>query len=383
MSVGAFTTDNAQVENKRETTFHITARINTNDPEVAQILSLWKNYLHSRPDSLYDNPHWHEDDKRYFPEFDMARPWVFFAPNVFEYFNLTVLSVEREKEGLYVIRTLFLGNREDLGTALPAAIVRVYASKNARGVWKIRSPLPIITEYWEKSSVGPVTFHYPGSHSFDKRLARLTEKFCSDIVERFELREPEDEAIQFYITSSRDELARILGIEYYLRPVHGYTYLGNNIILSGMGSEWYPHELTHILFKDFGEAHFILQEGIATWLGGSLGESLAAMIEKTWQRLQSTPQLTFAEILKDPQGESLAFYTLGGVLCRTAYDKGGPRLLKKLLRYGPTDRDLYAALEDVFNITADDIDDFMVRQLMAYSVLHHDPETAADNQTQR
>lgn len=50
------------------------------------------------------------------------------------------------------------------------------------------------------------------------------------------------------------------------------------MIISGLNDPSYPHEITHVVLRDLEqEAHPIIREGEATWLGGSINDNLAAI----------------------------------------------------------------------------------------------------------
>lgn len=47
--------------------------VDTTNIEIVKVIQLWENYLTSRPDSLYDNPHWSKEEKEKYKNFDLLR----------------------------------------------------------------------------------------------------------------------------------------------------------------------------------------------------------------------------------------------------------------------------------------------------------------------
>lgn len=43
------------------------------NPDIPAVAKLWKEYLDSYPDSLYNNPHWNEADKARYTSYDLLR----------------------------------------------------------------------------------------------------------------------------------------------------------------------------------------------------------------------------------------------------------------------------------------------------------------------
>ncbi len=339
----------------------LTLRVNSSNNEVRSVLEIWQNYLASRPDSLYDNPYWTPEEKDADKEFDLTRTWVFFAPDIFQYFTPTVLSVEAESPDLYSIRTLFHGLNAADGVLLPMALHRVYARRNENGEWRLSSALPHLTADWQRRSIGRISFVYPPTHTFDKELARRANDYCNKVRRKFDLQDPGH--IYFYICDSKDELARILGLDYYIRPVHGLVYERNGILLSGLGSEFYPHELVHVLFREFSDTHRFLHEGVATWLGGSLRESLDELVLQFAASLEDGGSFSFKRMLNNVAEESTTYYTVGGMLCREAYRRGGNVLLKRLLRAPAEEEEMLQRIEAVFDVPQSEFEALVVSLL--------------------
>ncbi|MCI1785690.1 MAG: hypothetical protein LKI59_06090 [Bacteroidales bacterium] len=46
---------------------------NQKNQDIVKINKLWKDYLMSNPDSLYDNPYWNKADKEKYKSYDLLR----------------------------------------------------------------------------------------------------------------------------------------------------------------------------------------------------------------------------------------------------------------------------------------------------------------------
>lgn len=352
-------------QTKIDVTIH--SRVDTANIEKKEVAKLWIAYLNSKPDSLYDNLHWNNDEKRKFKKFDFSIPYLYQLPSnqLLDYYKPTIISIEKEGDH-YGIRTIFAasGVQGEYKKSNPWCITKLYATKED-GKWKLKNALPIITEYWNKKTLGKITFIYPQHHIFNNELAMKAIQFCSEIIEKYKF--PELEPFDFYITDSGDELGKLLNFDFYFA---GYsTGIGmndNRILLSGLGSEYYPHEFIHLILPK-QERHWIIEEGFATWKGGQAGKTFEESAELLANELANNDTVTFSDVLNKKWGwQFAAFYTTGAIYCKAAYDKGGVILVKKFLEIPPDNEKLVEAICNIFEINKVDIDSFWKKEVSKY-----------------
>lgn len=344
------------------------ARVDTTKQETKEIVALWTNYLSSNPDSIYDNPCWNEAEKRKYRDFDFTRKIIYQFPSrqLLNYYKPTILSVEKEGEN-YAIRTLF--NAEclegDYKTSNPWCITKLYAIKE-NNKWKLKNSISILTQTWERKTIGKITFIYPSEHRFNETLADRSNKFCDSIALKFQL--PDWKAFDFYITKSADELGKLLGFDFFFT---GHTTgMGMNderILLSGFDSEWYPHEFVHLVV-DNRKRHGIINEGFATWLGGAMEKTFEERAKILAQQLTKNDTVTFDNILNKTWGwQYAAYYTTGAIICKLVYDKGGMTAFKKLLDTPPDNDLLKQTICNLLEIKQTDLDKILRTEILKYN----------------
>jgi len=350
---------------KIDATIH--SRVDTTQREIKEVAMLWINYLNSKPDSLYDNPYWNNAEKVQFKNFDHSVPYLYQFPSkqLLKYYKPTILSIEKEDE-YYGIRTIF--SADDLPgeyrKSNPWCITKLYAVKED-GEWRLKNALPIITQKWSKKKVGKITFIYPPHHKFNNDLATKASQFCNEIAEKFKF--PEWKPFDFYITDSGDELGKLLNFDFYFA---GYTTgIGmndNRILLSGLGSEYYPHEFIHLIVPK-QDRHWIIEEGFATWKGGQGGKTFEESAKLLANELAKNDTITFSDILNKKWGwQFAAFYTTGAILCNSAYENGGVELVNELLKI-PNDRERFIVnLCLIFKIEERDFDHFWKTKILKF-----------------
>lgn len=337
-------------------------RIDTvNDKAV----KLWTNYLQSRPDSMHENPFWLELDRNERFSFDPARIWIFQNQEMLKTYKPMILSSEEVSPGLTMIKTLFINTSDISKKVSPLALYRVYAQlKDSEYV--LKSALQVDTKSWESRKMNGLTFILSPLHKYSSSLARKSARFCDSLTALFDL--PDIEDAKIYVLTSKDELASILGFDYFIAPPYGLTYAEKDIVLTALHSEWHPHELAHLIFRSYSKSHRFFQEGVATWCGGSLGQSLLELTillkKENEKRGQS---LSFKSVLQAEQNESLAYYTYGALIFKEVFERSGGRGVKNVLIEG---ENYNIAIEEIIakalGISVSDIDDFLEKSLHSF-----------------
>jgi len=363
-----FTAAGFAQEQHPEVTIH--SRVDTTNPEIKLIIKLWTNYLNAAPDSLYNNPHWNNTEKAVYADFDFSRKFIYQVPSdqLLHYFKPTVLSVEKEGK-YYSIRTIFFaGDTNSVSKrSNPWCITKLYAVKENKE-WKLINALPVITEKWARKKIGKITFIYPPAHQFNLQSASKANEFCEYLQSKFKL--PAIEPFAFYITDNADDMGKLLNFDFYFA---GYTtgtaMRNNNILLSGLGSEYYPHELVHMILPESGR-HSMIEEGFASWQGGSNGKTFEENVLQLADLMHKNGEITFNTVLnKSSDWHTSAYYTMGAILCKTAFDTGGIDFVQALLDVPNEDSKLIETACNIFKIKTEDIDRFLKSKITAYSLV--------------
>jgi len=363
----------------------ITVRVDTTDADVKAVYELVRHFYSTRPDSLYDNPYWNESEKKKYPEPYPARSMIFQSEDIIKSFPPLVLSIEKEKE-YYCIRTLFYreGLEEPYKGSNPWAISRLYAkkveikkkkevkenesdsTKKDNKEYRLFDPLQILTKDWRHERIGPIDYYFPFNFYFDRRAGNKMAQFCRGLRNKYGV--PDVEPIEFYIARSVDEIAQIVGLDFVLGPTSGRSLTVNAQVFSALGNEWYPHEIVHVFFRDY-KPHYILMEGVATYEGGSLKINFDSLVIKLAEFLKRNDTMTFQNFLDSPylEGGTTFFYTIGGVLCKMADQKGGPTAVKALLEAGIDNEELYQKIESVLGIKRENVTEILRAKVKEYS----------------
>lgn len=246
----------------------ISARVDTTSEDVNSILLLYENYFNSNPDSIYDNPYWNKAEKKFYNDFDYSRASIFqggfTAKDLFSYFSPFVMSVE-PIDNKYQIRVLYSSP-----TTTPAyagskvwCIHKLNAIKENEN-WVLENVLIEQTKQWNSINYGLIEYVFPPSHNFKHIEAKEAQKFCNHILDRFNPNH--NTPFKYYITNNPDDMGILENFDYYFVGITtGKAREG--MILTSTGNENYPHEFIHKLIPQNRNRSYLIEEGLAVYLG--------------------------------------------------------------------------------------------------------------------
>lgn len=344
----------SQPNDQIEVTVHL--RIDTSNTENKKIISLISNYFNSKPDSLYDNPYWSSKDKKEYKDYDLSTNSIYQFPSslLLKIYRPTILTICKIDSTYEVIVALISTSKNNIQQN-PWTILK-YHVVNENGDLLLKNTLTFETKHWKSETIGNINFHFSQYHIFNKDEAERSASFCDSICSIFKLNESE---FDFYITDNADEMGKLLNMEFYFAGyTEGKTFKANRLIFSGIGSEWFPHEFVHMLFRDYENIHRFIDEGTATWLGGLPGKSFNELIKEN----NSIQNFTFDDLLNF-RSSSLDFYITGGILCRYIYEHYGLEGFKKLLAPIKTNEELYDNLKKDFKLDNNKLNEIIKEQI--------------------
>ena len=348
---------------------YVNAGIDTSNVEIAEVVSLWLNYLRSHPDSLYDNPYWNQAEKQSYKNFDFLSAG-YFSPSLYYFlpsWKATVMSVAKA-DSHYVIRTLFATQTES-GFAKPFCIALTAAIKEDSS-YKVCNILPFNTRTWRHEQVGSITFIFDETHQFNADLAKRLNSFVDSLAALWNLKPV---PIDFYLMESMPAIMKMRGFDFYIGEGYntgpgGVTDIVNHIVFGAGQNEWYPHEFVHVYINPlYPHAHHYFLEGYATLLGGSKGQDLRWHMQRMNRHLKEHPEIDLNSLLDFWHFDAVTNPQLvfGGLFCQLAIERGGLAELKQLMSYDSDD--FYIAIEKEFGVGKKDLNRFVREKLNAYA----------------
>jgi hypothetical protein len=328
----------------------ISGRVDTTDLEVKKVYHLFKNYIESRPDSIYDNPYWNKKEKVLDT---LGNPAIFYKPfynlqmspnDIFTYWKPFIMTIIKNNETKYLLRIALINDSNDPSKVI--TILNLNAIKENEK-WVLQNVIQDVENFWNSARYKYIKYIYPKNHIFSDSLARKSVDFCDSIAYLMNI--SNFDTINFFICDNPDEMGLLFGYEfYYLNYTTGLTNKWLNQIFSSKGNEYYPHEFVHMLLGKKNEnRNYIIEEGLACFLGERNTIKYKKQIScLSNDYLQNKATYTLTSLLSNKainNGYQTA-YPVGSIIAEIVFIKKGYTGLKKL-----SDADTKTP-EDIYNV---------------------------------
>jgi len=341
----------------------INAGVDTTDHDIKAVITLWTNYLQSKPnkDNIKDSPFWADTEKKKFSKVDQLLNAISSDYPTYSMGSPTILYA-KAKQDFYEIKTLFNWT-DSLESVYASSITSVFAKKE-NGQYKLYNALTLNSKNWKTEKLGSVTFHFPPSHTFDKKEAGKLLQSIEDLTKQWSL---QIVPIDYYFADTYEEVEHLRGLDYAIgmgnkdKP-SGMADIETKTVFAGGLGENYFHEVVHIyLNRLFPESSLV--EGLAVFYGGSMGHDLKWHLTRLNDYLNDHTEINLNDLGKFWYMDNLTNpnSTIQGLLCYVAYREGGLNKLKELMSY----TDTYIAIEKVLGIKKDGLDKYLRQQIKA------------------
>lgn len=339
----------------------------TTQGPVPEIYRAWRDYLRSDAQRQSPTKYWSATEQRKWSRYDIAGGFAY------QGFPATVLSIQLAHPGAtdeYVVRTLFASVDGPAKDAKPIALTRVYAIRES-GQWVFANALPRLTRDWKRHVIGHITYIVQPGHNFDDGKARRAVRFADSVATMFGVQPITD--LNYYVADTPEEIHRILGLDFMVGGDQAsYSDAPKRMILVGSSvfGEDHRHELTHSVLDPLmraGKTPGIINEGTATWLGGSLGKSFPDVMREYAAFLLSHPNVTLDSVLTVTDHD-LGTRPAGAALVEMTYQHGGIPAVKTLMASGRSDAQLRVALQKSLGMSWPEIEQMWRAYVLEYAL---------------
>lgn len=335
--------------------------LDTTDVERSAVIKLWTGYLHSKPDSIYNNPYWNMSEKREYKCYDLLKSEGYIQPSLY-YLNLDnkILSVTKADNGYLIKSVFYRGKSETI-----FAITNVLARKE-NGRYYLSNYQSRYTTGWISKKVGIINYHYFPEYKFDSIKANSANLFLCKLSTLLKFKV---DPINYFICRDCDDIFRVIGFDYVFSMGNqqecGFFDGYNNIIYAtALAGEQHRHELTHTLNQYFPQGHEWMMSGIAAYWGGENahhGKPMMYHIKHVNEYLMLHPEIDLNKLTEFRQLDNYTnpIYVIGAILCDKALRDGGIEKLKRCFNYGRSEEQLLSMIETELHIKRDKLDQFL------------------------
>lgn len=278
----------------------------------------------------------------------------------------TLLSIQPTDSNDQRLLTVRWAAEDSLGTATRVRYVFDFLARRTADGVRLSFPIGHNTRAWERHDAGQIHYVISPRHRFSPEQAAEQQRDIERLSRFFEV---DPFPITFYSFESATDLFRAKGYQQHpllhVFPTGGMVDEGNNVY-SGNDKDIYTHEIVHLFMeKRFDSAPNLLNEGVATLLGGSVEKDYVWHRTNMARYLNAHPDLdlsahinTYEQELID--GETSVPYMVGALLCEHILRSGGKTGLLQTLGSGA---DVWKAVEP-FGIKPDNLNE-VIRKTVA------------------
>lgn len=207
-----------------------------------------------------------------------------------------------------------------------------------------------------------IVFCHPEDVAFDIAKARELVKSIAQVQKDWQV---EGRKVVYYYANSAQDIDNIRGFDFVMgrnsKP-SGIAYEDDNVVYCvGLGENYF-HEIVHVYLGFLPNKE--LQEGLAIFYGGSMGNSLNEQLSEAKLFLHANPSFSFD---KGNLNESVMangvnmskFYE--AIICKEIYNKNGLQGLKRAMNF----KTLKDALKAELGIEPKDYDSYFKQMILA------------------
>ena len=308
-----------QAQESNKISFVTSPSVDTSSIENKEILILLDQFLNSKNQHYLENDYWIKSDFARFkyPFYELIGMEYDANYNIINKIDLMAIYDINESEKLVKLGYLAPDSVNKAFTIL--LIYNIIATKDNDN-WKFKRAVDYVTRDWQKVQKESLLYYLPpgkkpNETEIKKQLEDIT-KICT-----FFNTTPID--IHYYSCNSPIQVFEVKGFDYHpsmlVSKTGGMTADGN-IVYSGNNSEFYTHEIIHIYIKNlFPQTPQILNEGIATYIGGS-GKNDYLWHREVFANYMDTAQIDLSAHLQPYERlyinkETSIPYMIGALIC--------------------------------------------------------------------
>lgn len=347
---------------------------NTDSPYFQPIVDLWHDFLNDFDDDNLNNYwiYWEQKDESYLyrqMRYELYQHWNSGADVL-----IKVLGIAPKDSIYYQLKTAVILSKNGEQNLLN--VMSVYAQRNELNNFRLVSSTSYFQHKWQKTSTNNINFYLHPFFNYSENEAFKMDFFNNEIARYFNT---EVLNVNYFACNNTDEVTELMGYDFYpfsldASQTGGLADTKNQIIYAGNGALYYPHELIHLYTSKLHQdsLHWLMDEGLAAYLGGSSGYK----IEWHWQKLKhflnQNPNYDLSNINKYrediPNGEHITqfIYPIGALICRYIDLNIGKDVLKnQALSTGRSNTDLLQFLSYHHIIKSwENLNDFIREQIM-------------------
>ncbi|WP_298423262.1 hypothetical protein [uncultured Kordia sp.] len=313
---------------------------------------------------------WDANDTNYF-----KLPYVelySFINRGYPTYQPTVIALQKKNNEKYLLKIAMMGAPE--GFSSLDAIYNLHVIKNDQGDLVFKNTFNDNIATWQQKQYENITYYFDKNRHVNVTNIKKQHEFENWLVDFFDV---EKVNYKFIVCNNQHQLYKLIGYDYidsmfFNEQNGGVCYAKDKLLLSANNTAYNEHELTHLyIYNKFPYIHDIIEEGFATYFGGSLEldykEHFKILNDYVLKNDINLIDYLFDEYKRHTiiDFTSSVKYSGGALLCSLIYEKQGKEGLFKLMDSGKSDEELKHTLRELFEMTMEELNTHLKTELNA------------------
>ena len=354
--------NSTEIKKKIDIDYSIIMLIN-NDSIVKKIVNRLENVFNENDINGYIK-YWDKNDFQFMKE--PHKDLYLLFNNGYKTYIPTIISVVKTNNK-FIVKIAVMGNPEgfnslyaiyDLGVNLVNGEAFFYNMLNSN------------LSNFNKKTISNITYFFKDTVNKNQIANQI--EFNQYLVKFFQKQNFE---FNFIVAKNYEEMLKLQSYNYkddmYVNSSGGIAYANDKIVFSANNSFYYPHEVVHLFTnKYYPNIHEIIDEGIATYLGGSKEISYNDLKNELGLKVKSYnsdfKKLIFEydyKYIPLSKGTPI-FYVIGAFICEEVYKNKGLRGLEQIMNTGyEDDKKLLSEICKVLEVKENELNDYLLKKL--------------------
>ena len=354
--------NSTETKKKIDIDYSIIMLIN-NDSIVKKIVNRLENVFNENDINGYIK-YWDKNDFQFMKE--PHKDLYLLFNNGYKTYIPTIISVVKTNNK-FIVKIAVMGNPEgfnslyaiyDLGVNLVNGEAFFYNMLNSN------------LSNFNKKTISNITYFFKDTVNKNQIANQI--EFNQYLVNFFQKQNFE---FNFIVAKNYEEMLKLQSYNYkddmYVNSSGGIAYANDKIVFSANNSFYYPHEVVHLFTnKYYPNIHEIIDEGIATYLGGSKEISYNDLKNELGLKVKSYnsdfKKLIFEydyKYIPLSKGTPI-FYVIGAFICEEVYKYKGLRGLEQIMNTGyEDDKKLLSEICKVLEVKENELNDYLLKKL--------------------
>ena len=279
----------------------------------------------------------------------------------------TLLAVVPLKGDDYLVKISFLGTNND--GSKEHLLTYTLIINNINGKYLFSNSVNYNAQNWNTQQIGSIKYIFPNKLNLAK--AKELNEFNISFAKKFN-----SPIVQFtyYKCYDPEQLFKLLGCDYipnmYYSTSGGLAESWHNTLLAGNNSELYQHEVVHFYtHKFFPQYNRIVDEGYATYIGGSGGKNTKELSAIADEYLKANPKSDIIKLFTNfsrVQGGIPFTYIVSALVCKEIESKKGFESILQLFKLTKDEDSYFQQIENIMHIDKDSFPNYVKSLINKY-----------------